>query len=137
VVGRPERELQSSLDRVVAAGLLFQQGLPPHGTYLFKHALVQDAAYGTLLRQPRRALHARIAEALEDDVRFCERPASIFATADFRRVLVVEPDEQDPSATDSRSDSDRRSGARVGGTLKIWRETKVRCQQHCRELCNK
>jgi class 3 adenylate cyclase/predicted ATPase len=65
VVGGPERELQSSLDRVVAAGLLFQQGLPPHGTYLFKHALVQDAAYGTLLRQPRRALHARIAEALE------------------------------------------------------------------------
>jgi class 3 adenylate cyclase/predicted ATPase len=65
VVGRPQRELQSSLDRVVAAGLLFQQGLPPHGTYLFKHALVQDAAYGTLLRQPRRALHARIAEALE------------------------------------------------------------------------
>jgi class 3 adenylate cyclase len=47
VVGRPEREVQSSLDRVVAAGLLFQQGLPPHGTYLFKHALVQDAAYGT------------------------------------------------------------------------------------------
>ena len=34
-------------------------------TYLFKHALVQDAAYGTLLREPRRALHARIAETLE------------------------------------------------------------------------
>jgi predicted ATPase len=44
---------------------LFQQGIPPHGTYLFKHALVQDAAYGTLLREPRRALHARIAEAIE------------------------------------------------------------------------
>ena len=40
-------------------------GLPPHATYLFKHALVQDAAYGTLLREPRRALHARIAETLE------------------------------------------------------------------------
>jgi predicted ATPase len=39
--------------------------MPPHETYLFKHALVQDAAYGTLLREPRRALHARIAEALE------------------------------------------------------------------------
>jgi predicted ATPase len=39
--------------------------VPPHATYLFKHALVQDAAYGTLLREPRRALHARIAEALE------------------------------------------------------------------------
>jgi hypothetical protein len=41
------------------------QGLPPHATYLFKHALVQDAAYGALLREPRRALHARIADTLE------------------------------------------------------------------------
>ena len=48
-----------------AAGLLFRQGAPPDATYLFKHALVQDAAYGTLLREPRRALHARIAETLE------------------------------------------------------------------------
>ena len=40
-------------------------GRPPHATYLFKHALVQDAAYGTLLREPRRALHARIAETLQ------------------------------------------------------------------------
>jgi predicted ATPase len=39
--------------------LLFRQGVPPHATYLFKHALVQDAAYGTLLREPRRALHAK------------------------------------------------------------------------------
>ena len=45
--------------------MLFRQGAPPHATYLFKHALVQDAAYGTLLREPRRALHARIAEVLE------------------------------------------------------------------------
>jgi predicted ATPase len=45
--------------------LLFRQGVPPHATYLFKHALVQDAAYGALLREPRRALHARIAETLE------------------------------------------------------------------------
>ena len=51
----------------LTAGLLFRQGVPPHATYLFKHALVQDAAYGTLLREPRRALHARIAETLEDD----------------------------------------------------------------------
>ena len=65
VVLKPEAELQSALDRIVAAGLLFQQGVPPHATYLFKHVLVQDAAYGTLLREPRRALHARIAETLE------------------------------------------------------------------------
>ena len=62
---KPEAELESTLDRLVAAGLLFRQGVPPHVSYLFKHALVQDAAYGTLLREPRRTLHARIAEALE------------------------------------------------------------------------
>ncbi len=45
--------------------MLSRQGMPPQASYLFKHALVQDAAYGTLLREPRRALHARIAEALE------------------------------------------------------------------------
>jgi class 3 adenylate cyclase/predicted ATPase len=65
VVGKPEAELGSALDRLVAAGLLFRQGVPPQASYLFKHALVQDAAYGTLLRGPRRTLHARIAEALE------------------------------------------------------------------------
>ena len=65
VARKPEAELQSALDRLMAAGLLFRQGVPPHATYLFKHALVQDAAYGTLLREPRRALHARIAETLE------------------------------------------------------------------------
>jgi predicted ATPase len=66
VVRKPEAELGSSLDRLVAAGLLFRQGVAPHATYLFKHALVQDASYGTLLREPRRALHARIVETLEN-----------------------------------------------------------------------
>ena len=65
VARKPDTELVSALDRLVQAGLLFRQGVPPHASYLFKHALVQDAAYGTLLRKPRRALHARIAESLE------------------------------------------------------------------------
>jgi len=65
VVRKPEAELGAALDRLIEAGLLFRQGVPPHATYLFKHALVRDAAYGTLLREPRRALHARIAAALE------------------------------------------------------------------------
>ena len=65
VVRKSEEELRSALGRLTAAGLLFRQGVPPQATYLFKHALVQDAAYGTLLREPRRALHARIAETLE------------------------------------------------------------------------
>ena len=67
VVRQPETELRSALDRLIAAGLLFRRGVPPHATYLFKHALVQDAAYGTLLREPRRALHARIAETIESE----------------------------------------------------------------------
>jgi predicted ATPase len=60
----PEDELQSSLARLVASGLVFQRGMPPDAIYAFKHALVQDAAYGTLLRGPRQLLHARIAEIL-------------------------------------------------------------------------
>ena len=65
VMQKPKTELQASLDRLIEAGLLFRQGFPPHATYLFKHALVQDAAYGTLLRETRRALHSRIADTLE------------------------------------------------------------------------
>jgi predicted ATPase len=65
VARKPEGELNSALDRLIAAGLLFRQGLQPNASNLFKHALVQDAAYGTLLREPRRALHARTAEILE------------------------------------------------------------------------
>ena len=61
----PEPELAAALERLLQSGLLSRQGAPPHATYLFKHALVQDASYGTLLREPRRALHARIAETLE------------------------------------------------------------------------
>ena len=61
----PSRSLVRRSNRLIAAGLLFRQSEPPYASYLFKHALVQDAAYGTLLREPRRALHARIADTLE------------------------------------------------------------------------
>ena len=64
VAGKPEAELTLALDRLAQSGLLLRQGVPPHASYLFKHALVQDTAYGTLLREPRRALHARIADVL-------------------------------------------------------------------------
>jgi class 3 adenylate cyclase/tetratricopeptide (TPR) repeat protein len=65
VASKAEPELASTLDRLISAGLLFRQGVPPHASYLFKHALVQDAAYGTLLREARRAFHVRIAKTLE------------------------------------------------------------------------
>ena len=67
VVRQREAELGSALDRLIAAGLLFRQGAPPHATYLFKHALVQDTAYATLLRSQRQELHARIAKVLEEE----------------------------------------------------------------------
>jgi class 3 adenylate cyclase/predicted ATPase len=74
VARKSEAELRSALDRLVRTGLLSRQCAPPQASYLFKHALVQDAAYGTLLREPRRALHARIAQTLES--RFAESAES-------------------------------------------------------------
>ena len=66
VVSRlPDAELQAALDRLVASGLVFQRGTPPDAVYSFKHALVQDAAHGSLLRSTRQQLHVLIAEAIE------------------------------------------------------------------------
>ena len=65
VASEPEAPLSAALDRLVAAGLLFRQGVPPHATYLFNHALIQEAAYQSLLKSRRQLLHARIADVLE------------------------------------------------------------------------
>jgi class 3 adenylate cyclase len=65
VARRPAAELRLGLDRLAEAGLLFCRGVAPQSSYLFKHALVQDAAYGTLLRARRQELHAQVAAALE------------------------------------------------------------------------
>ena len=115
VARKAEADLLAALDRLTEAGLLFRQGAPPNATYLFKHALVQDAAYGTLLREPRRALHARIAETLESQfaeitetqpellARHCteagltEKATSLWGTAGQRsleRSALVEASEQ-------------------------------------------
>jgi predicted ATPase len=64
VAQRNDAELRAALARLTEAGLLFCRGAPPHASYLFKHALVQDAAYGTLLRIRRQELHSRVAAAL-------------------------------------------------------------------------
>jgi predicted ATPase len=66
VAGQDEAELQSALDRLVEAGLMFSRGKPPQATFLFKHSLIQDTAYGSLLRGARRDLHARIANTLKE-----------------------------------------------------------------------
>jgi class 3 adenylate cyclase/predicted ATPase len=61
----PKDELRSALAQLVASELVFQRGTPPNAVYTFKHALVQDAAHGSLLRSTRQQLHAQIADALE------------------------------------------------------------------------
>ncbi len=66
VAARGSGETQEALGRLVTAGLVFQRGVPPTAEYQFKHALVQDTAYGSLLRGPRQALHARIATAVRE-----------------------------------------------------------------------
>jgi class 3 adenylate cyclase/predicted ATPase len=62
-----KEELEAALVSLVASELVFQRGAPPEAVYTFKHALVQDVAYGSLLRSSRRELHAQIADALETD----------------------------------------------------------------------
>ena len=62
----PRPDLDASLSQLTEAGLLFCRGVPPQSSYLFKHALVQDAAYGTLLRTRRQELHERVAAVLEE-----------------------------------------------------------------------
>jgi predicted ATPase len=65
VADRPEDQLQSALDQLVKSELVFRSGIPPEITYSFKHALVQETAYGTLLKR-RRQLHSRIAQVLTE-----------------------------------------------------------------------
>jgi class 3 adenylate cyclase len=65
VAEMPQQKLEGVLDQLASAGLVFRRGVPPDAEYSFKHALVQDAAYSTLLRSRRQQLHARIATTLE------------------------------------------------------------------------
>jgi predicted ATPase len=70
----PEPQLRETLDRLVNAGVVFARGMPPEASYLFKHALVQDAAYGSLLRHRRQGLHRRIAQRWNNASRtWCRR----------------------------------------------------------------
>src|SRR5262249_43981379 len=61
-----EDTLQQGLRQLVEAELVYQSGLPPHARYLFKHALVQDTAYQSLLKSRRHQLHQQVAQVLEE-----------------------------------------------------------------------
>jgi class 3 adenylate cyclase/predicted ATPase len=66
VARRTGEQLREALDQLTAAGLVFTRGTALHASFMFKHALVQDAAYSTMLRSQRQQLHARIGKVLED-----------------------------------------------------------------------
>ena len=61
----PQQRLDEALEQLASAELIFRRGVPPDAEYTFKHALVQDAAYSTLLRGRRQQLHGRIVTTLE------------------------------------------------------------------------
>ena len=67
IATRGDNELVAALDQLGDAGLVFARGTPPASTYLFKHALVRDAAYASLLRRRREELHAQIVASLESE----------------------------------------------------------------------
>jgi hypothetical protein len=69
VTGLRDEQLQGRLSQLTDAGLVFVKGTPPDAAYTFKHALVHDAAYDSLLKTRRQELHARIAQVLEEDFR--------------------------------------------------------------------
>jgi predicted ATPase len=68
VAQMPQQKLDDALAQLVTAELIFRRGTPPDAEYTFKHALVQDAAYSTLLRSRRQQLHGRIVTTLEDQL---------------------------------------------------------------------
>jgi predicted ATPase len=80
VTGLAEGDLQNVLDRLVQSGLIFRRGAPPNASFVFKHALVQDAAYQSLLKRKRQEIHGAIAKTLEERFQ---------ATADIEPELVA------------------------------------------------
>src|SRR3546814_19632556 len=90
----PEDELHAALTRLVEAELLYQAGLPPKATYRFKHALVQEMAYNSLLKKRRRRLPSAIPAYLKDRTPHLavvepELPAHTNSVVDGKRVAVL------------------------------------------------
>jgi predicted ATPase len=78
-----EKRLRDALSQLLDAELIYQRGVPPDATYQFKHALVQDASYASLVRSRRQQLHGVVARSLE------ERFANIAATEPARWLITL------------------------------------------------
>jgi predicted ATPase len=105
------RQLEEALDRLVDAGLVLRRGIPPDARYTFKHALVQDAAYDSLLRSRRTQLHAVIARVLEHE--FADRLAN---TPEWWRIITRRRATSPPRS--------RCGGPPVNSVSAVWRSMK-------------
>ena len=85
------RTLQDALDRLMAAELIHGRGTPPEATYVFKHALVQETAYASLLRSRRQRIHADIARALEERLADQIETAPAVIAHHYTEGGIVEP----------------------------------------------
>ena len=81
VTSLPKGKLDLALNGLIEAELIYRRGLPPDATYLFKHALVRDAAYESLLKERRRVVHTRILAALETDASMAPEVLAVHAEA--------------------------------------------------------
>ena len=114
VADRPQEQLEIGLDQLVGSELVFRRGSPPDATYSFKHALVKDAAYQSLLKSRRQQLHTRVARVFEE--RF---PAVVETQPELLAYHLTEAglDERGGCVGASRSRGPRSVGDARGGEL--------------------
>jgi predicted ATPase len=156
VARKPEAETASALGRLVASGLLIRQGMPPQASYAFKHALVRDAAYGTLLRGKRKELHGNIAQGLESGfpeivetqpdllaqhcAEYLSSPSAIASSSNFFSRLVWSSSQ--PSSASSSSSSRRcdcsNSSIKEDMSLRTFSPTRAAqiCRANCSAVCS-
>ena len=108
IAGRPEGELNAALSRVVDAELVHVRGVAPEASYVFKHALVQDAAYESLLRSRRRELHRAVARTLTEKF-----PDTAEAGPELVAQHLSEAGDTEPAVA-----AWQRAGKRAGGAVR-------------------
>jgi class 3 adenylate cyclase/tetratricopeptide (TPR) repeat protein len=113
-----ETTLQAALAQLVQAELLYQRGRPPRARYLFKHALIQDAAYASLLRSVRQRYHQQIAQLLE---------------ARFPEVVETQPELVAHHYTEAAQDKAALHHWQRAGQRAIERSTYVEAIAHLRQ----
>ena len=111
IAQKTDMEVQTALSRLTDAELVFCRGTPPQATFLFKHALVRDVAYGSLLRGQRQQLHGRIADVL----------AEHFPTTVEAEPEVIAHHYREAGLADAASTYFERAGDRDAGSLRLHR----------------